>query len=1024
MAKAGTLLQEMSGIKLNITKACRIEFFGGFQVLQEDRLIDRFQTHKTAVLLAYLGLHPGRRFSRDAVATMLWPGGDAIAIRNRLNQAVSSLRRQLHPPGTSKNYLLVADHHHIGLDSSVVSSDVSEFIQASQAALSAEDPAKATELRRFAADLYRGPLLDGFKDDWCTLERIRHADSYLDLLSNIIKYCAAEGDLETAIDYASRRLIVDPQNEKSHRTLMRLYLKAGRPSSALAQFQEFQRFAMSSGREPSEQILQLAKVAEHAGQGGVSGVSPVQVPLAPQRAIAPPKRVREPESDIRPSKLPGVPTRFFDRVDEMKIAVDSLEGPDYRIVTLLGLGGVGKTRLALKIAEDLRSRQSWNVYFVPFEGVGPDVDPVELIHGAIATQVVGDRDMLQYLAGLLKDIPRVLVVLDNLEGLTREQTARLTEVVGAVPCISFLGTSTQPLRLYAERVINVGALPAPSLDRELDLAYLAENPAVALFVDRAQQVRQDFQLTARTAGAIARLVRSLEGMPLALELAASWSRTLTPQQMLDQVTEDFDRLHNRQADRAGRHGSMGRALDASFGLLSPEEQYSLLSLGVFQGEFDREAAIAIGGDQEVDVHMQSHVDRMMVQAEQRENTMVYSMLSTLRAYTSTRIGPGQDKERRERHAQHLLARLKRLPPISIPSVDDWTFSLADLNQALLWFMENGSPEEMREYATCYAGFVPHTSHVREPFEHLETFVESVHPGESADWALFWIRYARVKHLLGYFEEALAIMERFVQEFDLKTQLLGYCEGQIWHAMLLHSMGNYEGSRDILLSLSGHAEQVPPAMRARIKSALGNSLSELHDWEAATDAYTAAVSIGRSSNDVFAMVVALGNLSSLMRLRGKAELAIQLAEEALTLSEVLPLPFGRTAARLQLLEARIGAEQLEEAQELLAVLTYSELLGAVSNDSVVVQVARLFMKLGEPTRALELASSAQAAIVRHGLVEKRSLIQEDLRDVLEQLRGAMSEDAYANHKIFGELRSADDLVVMVRQVINARVLDRI
>lgn len=1015
----------MSGTILTIEKACRIEFFGGFQVLQNGRVIDRFQTQKTAVLLAYLGLHPGRRFSRDAVASMLWPDGDSIAIRNRLNQAVSSLRRQLHPPGTSKNFLLVADHHHIGLDNTVVSSDVAEFIQASQAALAAEDPAKAAELRRFAADLYRGPLLDGFKDDWCTLERIRHADCYLDLLSNIIKYCAAEGDLEAAIDYASRRLIVDPQNEKSHRTLMRLYLKAGRPTSAISQFQEFQRFAVSSGREPSEQILQLARYAEQVSQGGgAAGSTPIQIPVALPKVAPAPKKVREPESEIRPSKLPAVSTRFFDREEELRVVVEALEGPHYRIATLLGLGGVGKTRLAIKIAEDLRGRGGWNVYFVPFEGVAPDVDPVELIYAAIATDIAGDRDLLQYLAGLLKDTPRVLVLLDNLEGLTREQTARLSDIVASVPCLSLLGTSTQPLKLYGEKVVNVGAFPPPSLDRESDLSYLSGNPAVALFVDRAQQVRQDFQLTARTSGAIVRLVRSLEGMPLALELAASWSRSLTPQQMLDQVTEDFDRLHNRQSDRVDRHGSMGRALDASFGLLTPEEQHSLLSLGVFQGEFDREGAIAVTGDENIDLHIQSHVDRMMVQAEQRENTMVYSMLSTLRAYTSTRIGPGQDEERRRLHSHHLLTRLKRLPPISIPSVEDWSFAQADLNLALDWFAKHGTEEERKEYATCFAGFVPHTSHVREPFEHLEKFVDTGHSRETSDWALFWIRYARVKHLLGYFDEALALLERFVNELDPKTQLLAYSEGQIWHAMLHHSIGNYERSRDILESLTEYMDKVPVAIRARIKSALGNSLSELRDWEGATEAYTAAVNIGRSNKDVFAMTVALGNLSSLMRLRGQSEMAIQLAEESLALSESLPMSFGRAASRLQLLEARVGAGQTEEAQELLAMMTYGELLGAVSNDSVAVQIARLFVTLGEPTRALELVASAQAAIVRHGLLEKRSLVRDDLQSILEELKGHMSPDAYTNHKIFGELRSADDLVVMVRQVINARVLDRI
>ncbi len=228
---------------------------GGLRVRLGDRVITRFQTQKTGALLAYLALHAGKSFPRETMAELLWPDGDPGAIRNRLNQAISSLRRQLHPPGSEPGFVLQADHLSLQVNYATVTTDIAEF-EASLKLAESEETAAVTALRH-AVDLYQGEFLDGYYLDWVLLERVRLSDLYYDALTRLIRSYAQSGRISEAIEVAIRRLAIDPSDERAHRALMRLYLAAGRPRSALAQYHELARALALDEEIPSERAERL-----------------------------------------------------------------------------------------------------------------------------------------------------------------------------------------------------------------------------------------------------------------------------------------------------------------------------------------------------------------------------------------------------------------------------------------------------------------------------------------------------------------------------------------------------------------------------------------------------------------------------------------------------------------------------------------------------------------------------------------------------------------------------------------------
>ncbi|MBI3947293.1 MAG: winged helix-turn-helix domain-containing protein, partial [Armatimonadetes bacterium] len=255
----------------------RIDLLGGLRVTHGERVLARFRTEKTGALLGYLACHPGTGHPREALADLLWPDSDPEASHNSLRVALSSLRRQLEPPGVDPGTLLVASRATVGLNPQVVTTDVADFQEALEAARRTTDAdARAGHLGR-AAGLYQGPLLPGVYEEWVLPECERLAEQLLAALKELAAYHGQAGDFPLALDYARRAVAADPLREDAHRELMRLYALAGDPQAALREYRRLQRVLSA----------ELGTTPDDATRALMRGIRQGTFPPAGKPAVAP-----------------------------------------------------------------------------------------------------------------------------------------------------------------------------------------------------------------------------------------------------------------------------------------------------------------------------------------------------------------------------------------------------------------------------------------------------------------------------------------------------------------------------------------------------------------------------------------------------------------------------------------------------------------------------------------------------------------------------------------------------------------
>lgn len=808
---------------------------GGLRAVVADRTITRFQTQKTGALLAYLALHLERPHQREALAQLLWPEADPTAGRNRLNQAVSSLRRQLHPPGSAPNEVIVATAQTLQLNRDGVTTDVEEFERLLESAQERDDESeKAAALHR-AVNLYHGELLDPSTEEWALAERGLLGDRCYDALTFLVRYYAQNGRLADAIEIANRRLAQDPGEERSHRALIRLYLMSGRPQSALAQFAELERNLAIEGDTPSERALLLRREAVAALAQFANESEPMI-----SATVTAPNGLRDSAED----------TRFFGRQDEIKQVLDALAA-GCRAITIVGLGGVGKTRLAVESGRRLSNLGTTAVFIDAHEVAASEglVDAMERSRTGVQTPCVLIVDQLEHLVDDLYALERYLQQHGD---------------------ISILGTSRRVLGLAGEQVVSLDPLPVPSNGT---IEELGQNPAIALFVSRAQAVRQDFQLTERTAGAIVSLCRRLEGWPLALELAATWARTLTPKQMDARVGEHFDQLASRRRDLDPRHRSMRAAIQGSFESLPSDLKGTFLRLAVFEGGWDHAAGVHLcpGVDHFHAISML--VDANLVRRAGGDGSPRFRMFETVRAFARDLTAPDLCNETRHLHAEYYRQLVRRGERRAGFLTSAMASDQSNLRAAIDYWFTTGRNSPGVEMT---AGLVPYwevTGRLREGIAAMERAAPHVEGLDASEHGLFLTRYARLLWLAGRLDEADEMSRRAMDLFTRSDDLERLVELTHNTAVTAHRRGDCQGAYEMLASNVALARQMGNDwFEARSSLAMGHSLVELSRLDEARVAYEGGLAISRNLDDDFLVGAALASLANLMRLVGDYETA--------------------------------------------------------------------------------------------------------------------------------------------------------
>ncbi|MES2465537.1 MAG: BTAD domain-containing putative transcriptional regulator, partial [Armatimonadota bacterium] len=740
----------------------QIHLLGGLRLERGAETITRFRSQKFGALLAYLSLFPQRLHSREELAELFWPETDPELARGNLRAALSSLRRQLEPPGDPAGSFFITDGRtHLHLNRDALRTDVAAFEAALLAASRTSGDAAARHLSDAVAQ-YAGPLMPGCYESWALSERDRLAEAYLRALHQLSDLKERAGDGDLALDYARRSVSADPLREESHAAVIRLLMKSGQTAAAKRQFDELTRVLREHyDSEPAALVKALLNASVTPARN--SAPAPVLI-AAPAVEPAPAlTRVSEPAGGERlvpslpeqtiPQHFPVLVTRFFGREEEIAALGSRFAADDTRLVTITGPGGSGKTRIAAETARGLGASFPGGIWFVPLVDVREADRLPEALAAALGLSAIrGGAQTTPLLTQVAETLlaatasGRALLVLDNFEQLAETASGQVTELLYRVPNLRCLVTSRQRLRVEPEREFPLLPLAVPEFPGTPE--RLLEFSSVQLFVSRAQSARADFQLTGRNAAAVGSLCAQLEGMPLAIELAAAWMSVLTPSQMLGRMNKRLDLLVSRRRDVSPRHRTLRAAIESSVALLPPEVREFFASLSVFRGGWTLEAAEAVcivnretgegegtfgAGALEYLTELADH--SLVVRAEDRDADSAgsegarFRMLETLRefAHELQSEAPDETERLRERHARWSLAFAEEAAPCLLGSDQvGWLHRLQadhdNLREALGYLLEHDVEAELRLAAALFR-FWQSRGPIREAHDWLEKGLE-------------------------------------------------------------------------------------------------------------------------------------------------------------------------------------------------------------------------------------------------------------------------------------------------------------
>jgi predicted ATPase/DNA-binding SARP family transcriptional activator len=630
-------------------------------------------------LLAFLLLHGNEVVRRDTLIDALWGEDPPARAQNALQVAIHGLRKLL----GADRIETVGDGYRLRVEPGEL--DLTRFLERRD-----EAPAEALEL-------WRGPALSGVDAPFAHAEAARLDDLRLAAVERRIDMELEAGEHDALVPELERLIAEHPYRERLRGQLMLALYRVGRQAEALDAYRVARQTLLEDlGVEPGPELRQLEAAI-----------------LRQDPELSPPERVRSVKGN-----LPAPSTALVGRELELAAVTGLLRRGDVRLVTLTGAGGTGKTRLALEAAWELARTLADGGYFVD---LAPLEDPDDVVPAIAHALPLGEGrgTTLDSVKEALRD-RTTLLVLDNFERVD-EAAPVVSELLAAAPGLTVLVTSLSVLRLSGEH--------------EYPVPPLAQNEAVALFVARAEAVRHGFRLGADNAAAVAEICVAVDGLPLAVELAAARVRQLEPSELADRLSERFAVLTEGPRDHPTRHQTLRATIEWSHDLLDEDERDGFAALGVFAGGWTAENAdVVCGVPAEA---LDGLADRSLLR---RDGTW-YSMLETIREYAVERLEARSDAdELRRRHAVRFAALAEEAAaalwdPVQGPSRVEWLDRLeaeyGNLRVALAWAAESDRELELR-LAVGLFEFWLSRSHYEEG---LGWFERALQNGAAADEAL-------------------------------------------------------------------------------------------------------------------------------------------------------------------------------------------------------------------------------------------------------------------------------------------------
>jgi predicted ATPase/DNA-binding SARP family transcriptional activator len=748
------MVETISPAPANQPADITLHLLGGF-LLENNPSLTLAHAPRLQSLLAYLVLHCRTPQPRSRVAFALWPESSDAQAHTSLRRALYRLRRAWPP---LDQFLQATQSTMHWTAAAPLTVDVLAFCAALDQAETAADLAAAL-------DWYQGPLLPDCDDEWVIIERERLHQQWLAGMVRLAEQYAAEQQYALAVAVAEEVRRHAPLNEAHYQRLMRLHMQAGNRSAALDSFHAC-----------------AAMLADEFHTRPASATQELYATISRAPAV----------SEVGPA-LPAQPTPLVGRTAELATLHRLLDQPDCRLLTLLGPGGIGKTRLALQVAAQRQAQYAHGVVFVPLATATTPDDLLLALIQALRLPLYAQASPWEIVVNYLRR-RTLLLLLDAFEHVPHAAPL-VSDLLAAVPQLTLLVTSREALHIQWEQRFPLAGLPVP--DAVTPSAPTTDEPAtsdaVALFQQQATRIVPGFAPTAEDAAAIATICRMVGGLPLGIVIAAALIDTMNCPRIAHTLQQRMFAVESRLQDLAPAHRSLYAVIASSWERLTPDAQRCYRRLAPFQGSFTSEAARAVAAASPA--HLQRFVDISLLRQVAPER---YQLHEIVQQFAAQHLANAGEHERvLAAHSGYYLTLLYRQDgnlrgPRPRPALALIEAAYSDIRVAWQWALLHQAWSELLNAIQSLSDFYEFRGWIQVGHDHLQQTVAELRtamPTQCSPDGLLWRLMARVATRLAWFlvyRGDLAAAEALMQE---GMQVAGMSQADWELALTQHFLGH-------------------------------------------------------------------------------------------------------------------------------------------------------------------------------------------------------------------------------------------
>jgi predicted ATPase/DNA-binding SARP family transcriptional activator len=928
---------------------------GGLTLLYDGVPLTGLASSKAKALLVYLACTK-RSQPREVLADLLWDDLPLNRARGNLSVLLTSLRKKLNPYfqitrstvtfDTSKSYFLDAEE----LKTTLTQAQREAQAPRGQPVLLSNE--MTTRLEQALA-LYKGSFLQGFTSQaenfeaWVSDEQERLQQLAIAGYSLLVNTSLFQNAYASGLERVAKLLQLDPFHEEAQRQQMILLVSSGQRGAALSHYEAFSTMLESElNTQPSAEtnLLYHQILADE-----------LIIPETWGKDIVP----THDSGAARVVNIPMQPTPFLGRDEELKQITDLLARPDCRLLTLVGPGGIGKTRLSIQVAQSLRDTFADGVVFVPMASLTAGNQMIAALGEALGCSFTTQADSLAHLLNYLSN-KSMLLVVDNLEHLL-DSVHLLAELLQAAPHLQLLVTSRERLNLRMEWLFDVDGLsyPQAEIDNSTNPQALLRHSAIRLFVQLGKQVHSQFELSPEVAPAVVHICRHVRGMPLAIELAAAWVRTMNVNDIEMRLQSSLEILATTLRDVPPRHRSMRAVFDQSWDLLSAEERTVFCRLAVFHGGFNVVATEKIA---EATLLLLVAMHDKSLLYKQSSDTLRYAMLETVREYALEQLSILKETdELQQKHALHYSALAEEAAALGD---NDRGFTRLEqdhdnLRAALRWALDHRERAFGLRLAKNLWQFWRRRGYLNEGRQWVAELVvldQSKIADESSDVpikASTWL--ASDEH---EFDMVVALFEHNEGVRRTSDEAVGLTDILSIGARRARSEGNYALAIKLLEEkLEQYRTAIKdgaltPGSATHLLQELAAQTREQGDLNRAEGYWQEVLELQRSLGDEEGVAVALLGLSDIARDQGNAMEIRRHAEDSLTIFRKAEHPQGLGFTLNNLALAAYLEKDLEKAAQFAedSVAVFRNINSGVSLSEVLITLGRIRMARGDLEKA--------------------------------------------------------------------------